>query len=154
MVTKYLYQTDQRHKVTHPGAGQGSQAPPQVKCPALRCCSDSLQCPACSYEVTAWQMLSLWHISSARKRCHWNSSCQRKMVLECCCQGILRIPHLLSFKATLEAFLGVIQPSLIERSWNVSQGALAHPPVHFLSVQTVVLASRSDKPRDTRTHLH
>lgn len=143
--------------MTHPGAGQGSQVPLQVKCPGpftLRCCSDSLQCPACSYEVTPWQMLSLWHISSACKRCHWNSSCQRKMALEHCCQGILGIPHLLSFRATLEAFLEAIQSSLTEGSWNFSWGILAHPPVHLLSVQTVVLASRSDKPRDTRTHLH
>lgn len=72
-------------------------------------------------------MLYLWHISSARKRCHWNSSCQRKMALERCCQGILGIPHLLSFKATLEAFLEVIQSSLIEGSWNFSWGILAHP---------------------------
>lgn len=116
--------------MTHPGTGQSSQVPPQVKCPGpctLRCCSDSFQCPACSYEVTPWQMLSLWHISSARKRYHWNNSCQRKMALERCCQGILGIPHLLSFKSTLGAFLEVIQSSLIERSWNFSWGILDDP---------------------------
>lgn len=142
-----------RHEVTHPGAGRGSQVPPEVKCPGpctLRCCSDSLQCPACSYEVTPWQMLSLWHISSACKRYHWNNSCQRKMALECYCQGILGIPHLLSFKSTLEAFLEIIQSCLIERSWNFSWGIL-DPAVHSCQYRQWSWPAGQTNPR---THRH
>lgn len=71
---------------------------------------------------------------------------------------MLRTCHLLSFKATFEAFLDVTHICSIfsywqcsaERSQHFSWEAVAHSSVHFLSVQT---ANKPVRKTDTHTHV-
>jgi len=82
----------------------------------------------------------------------------------CCRRELLGIPHLLSFKATFEAFLDVVQRHIggtfsydqpsAERSRHFSWEIPPHPSVHFLPVWTVALANRSAKSTHVQTHVH